>query len=126
MNIEVAFLWHFHQPIYSKPDDHVLPLPWVRLHALKDYLDMLKHVQKFPGIHATFNFTPSLLKQIRDYGSGACTDRQFELFRKDADGLTIEEKNRDPARFFPCQLDDHDRTVSTLLFTAAKKGKEHR
>ncbi|GAJ00110.1 unnamed protein product, partial [marine sediment metagenome] len=41
-NISVAILWHFHQPIYSKPDDPTLPLPWVRLHCLKDYLDMLK------------------------------------------------------------------------------------
>lgn len=91
-NTSVAILWHFHQPIYSKPDDCTLPLPWVRLHCLKDYLDMLKHVQKFPEVHVTFNFTPSLLLQIQDYVSGKCTDKQFLLFRKNAEELMIEEK----------------------------------
>ncbi len=91
-NTSVAFLWHFHKPIYSKPDDCTLPLPWVRLHCLKDYLDMLKHVQKFPDIHLTFNFTPSLLLQIDDYKNNRCTDRQFLLFKKKAEELTVEDK----------------------------------
>lgn len=91
-NTSVAILWHFHQPIYSKPDDNILPLPWVRLHCLKDYLDMLKHVQKFPDIHLTFNFTPSLLLQIDDYKNNRCTDRQFLLFKKKAEDLTVEDK----------------------------------
>ncbi len=91
-NTSVAILWHFHQPIYSKPDDCTLPLPWVRLHCLKDYLDMLKHVQKIPDIHLTFNFTPSLLLQIDDYKNNRCTDRQFLLFKKKAEELTIEDK----------------------------------
>ena len=91
-NISVAILWHFHQPIYSKPTDAILPLPWVRLHCLKDYLDMLKHVQKYPQIQVTFNFTPSLLLQIQDYKSDKYTDRQFLLFKKKAEELTPEEK----------------------------------
>lgn len=91
-NTSVAILWHFHQPIYSKPDDCTLPLPWVRLHCLKDYLDMLKHVQKCPDIRLTFNFTPSLLLQIDDYKNNRCTDRQFLLFKKKAEELTIEDK----------------------------------
>ncbi|KPJ70620.1 hypothetical protein AMJ52_09650 [candidate division TA06 bacterium DG_78] len=91
-NISVAILWHFHQPIYSKPNDTVLPLPWVRLHCIKDYLDMLKHVQKFPDIQVTFNFTPSLLLQIHNYKTGECTDRQFLLFKKKAEELIPEER----------------------------------
>ncbi len=53
---------------------------------------MLKHVQKFPGVQVTFNFTPSLLLQIHDYQTGKCTDQQFLLFKKKAQDLTIEEK----------------------------------
>ncbi len=88
----VAILWHFHQPNYSRPDSNVLSLPWVRLHCLKDYLDMLKNVQKFPDLRVTFNFTPSLLLQIDAYQKGVCQDRQFILFRKKAEQLTLEEK----------------------------------
>ena len=78
-NVAVAFVWHFHQPMYSSPRSATLPLPWVRLHCLKDYLDMLKNAQKVPDLKLTFNFTPSLLMQIRDYASGKITDEQFLL-----------------------------------------------
>jgi len=91
-NVSVAILWHFHQPIYSEPDNCTLLLPWVRLHCIKDYLDMLKHVQNYPEIQVTFNFTPSLLQQIHDYQTGKCTDRQFLLFKKKAEELAPEEK----------------------------------
>ena len=53
---------------------------------------MLKHVQNYPEIQVTFNFTPSLLQQIHDYRTGKCTDRQFLLFKKKAEELTPEEK----------------------------------
>lgn len=98
-NVSLAFLWHFHQPIYSEPENCILPLPWVRLHCIKDYLDMLKHVQKFPDMHVTFNFTPSLLMQIEAYKNGSCTDKQFLLFKKPAEQLSIDEK-RDILRDF--------------------------
>ena len=53
---------------------------------------MLKHVQNYPEIKVTFNFTPSLLQQIHDYQTGKCTDRQFLLFKKKAEQLAPEEK----------------------------------
>ncbi|HEC78908.1 MAG TPA: hypothetical protein ENI34_07175 [candidate division WOR-3 bacterium] len=122
-NTAVAFLWHFHQPIYSKPEDCTLPLPWVRLHCLKDYLDMLKHVQKFPGIEVTFNFSPSLLLQINDYKNDRCTDEQFLLFKKRAEELTIEEKKNILRDFFLANweqmIEVNNRYFSLLL----KRGK---
>lgn len=69
-----------------------MPLPWTRLHAVKDYLDMLVHIQQHPGISCTINFTPVLLRQLRDYRDGVCTDRQFALFEKRAEDLTPEER----------------------------------
>ena len=38
--IRLVFLWHLHQPWYLPIDSERAPLPWVRLHALKDYLDL--------------------------------------------------------------------------------------
>ena len=37
----VAILWHMHQPYYEDlvTGEHILP--WVRLHALKDYYGMV-------------------------------------------------------------------------------------
>ena len=36
----VAFVWHMHQPFYVDGSTGVHVLPWVRLHALKDYWGM--------------------------------------------------------------------------------------
>lgn len=122
-NVSVAILWHFHQPIYSEPDNCTLPLPWVRLHCLKDYLDMLKHVQNYPKVHVTFNFTPSLLLQIHDYQTGKCTDQQFLLFKKKAEELTMEERTDILRDFFLAHwermIEANPRYFSLLL----KRGK---
>jgi alpha-amylase/alpha-mannosidase (GH57 family) len=122
-NIAVAFFWHFHQPIYSKPEDSTLPLPWVRLHCLKDYLDMLKHVQEFPEIHVSFNFTPSLLLQIEGYVSGKATDEQFLLFKKKAEELTEEEKIQILRDFFLANWDKMIGPYPRYLSLLLKRGK---
>ena len=36
----VAFVWHMHQPLYRDALTGRCSLPWVRLHAIKDYLHM--------------------------------------------------------------------------------------
>ena len=100
-----------------------MPLPWVRLHCLKDYLDMLKIVQRYPNIHVTFNFSPSLLLQIQDYQSGRCTDYQFLLFKKNAEDLSLEEKVDILRDFFLANwkemIEPYPRYFSLLL----KRGK---
>jgi alpha-amylase/alpha-mannosidase (GH57 family) len=122
-NISVAFFWHFHQPMYSKPDDPTLPLPWVRLHCLKDYLDMLKHVQEFPEIQASFNFTPSLLMQIRDYVSSSATDEQFLLFKKKAEELNDDEKIQILRDFFLANWENMIGPYPRYLSLLLKRGK---
>jgi alpha-amylase/alpha-mannosidase (GH57 family) len=122
-NISVAFIWHFHQPMYTGPEGKTLPLPWVRLHCLKDYLDMLKNAQKFPEFRLTFNFTPSLLLQIKGYVSGEITDEQFLLFKKKPEELSDEEKIQILRDFFLANWDmmigPYPRYLSLLL----KRGK---
>lgn len=122
-NIAVAFLWHFHQPIYSKPENPTLPLPWVRLHCLKDYLDMLKHVQEHADIHVTFNFTPSLLLQIRDYMSGRTTDEQFLLFKKKVEELNEKEKIQILRDFFLANWEKMIGAYPRYLSLLLKRGK---
>ncbi|HMV20630.1 MAG: glycoside hydrolase [Betaproteobacteria bacterium] len=64
---EVAFLWHMHQPDYRHPESGEFVLPWVLLHAIKDYADMAGHLERHPAIRCTVNFVPVLLDQIEDY-----------------------------------------------------------
>jgi alpha-amylase/alpha-mannosidase (GH57 family) len=65
--LDLVFLWHMHQPDYrdSISGEHVLP--WVYLHAIKDYTDMADHLERHPGVRAVVNFVPVLLDQIEDY-----------------------------------------------------------
>jgi alpha-amylase/alpha-mannosidase (GH57 family) len=65
--LDLVFLWHMHQPDYR---DHVsgeYVLPWVYLHALKDYTDMADHLERHPAVRGVVNFVPVLLDQIEDY-----------------------------------------------------------
>ncbi len=62
----VAFLWHFHQPIYRGADG-AYRLPWVYLHAWKDYGDMAAHLERHPEARVTVNWTPTLIEQLEDY-----------------------------------------------------------
>ena len=90
--LRVAFLWHMHQPGYKDPQTGVYRLPWVRLHALKDYYDMAERLHDYPAIKANFNLVPSLVEQILDYAGGGVVDSHLELSRKNVASLTMSEK----------------------------------
>ncbi len=75
--LDLVFLWHMHQPDYR---DHgaagEFMLPWVYLHAMKDYVDMAAHLERHPQIHCVVNLVPVLLDQIEDYAQQFAS-RQF-------------------------------------------------
>jgi len=90
-NLYLSFIWHNHQPYYKDPDTGKMILPWVRLHATKDYLDMLLLKSKYPNVKATFNMVPSLVRQLEEYCEGK-TDTYLDLTMKPAESLTDGEK----------------------------------
>lgn len=65
--LDLAFLWHMHQPDYRDHASGEFLLPWVYLHAIKDYSDMAFHLEQNPQIRVTVNFVPVLLDQLEDY-----------------------------------------------------------
>ena len=77
--IRVALLWHMHQPYYLDPVTGESVLPWVRLHALKDYWGMVRLVETTPGMRCTFNLVPSLVEQVEAYAAERTWDRQLVL-----------------------------------------------
>ncbi|UCC43893.1 MAG: glycoside hydrolase [Candidatus Zixiibacteriota bacterium] len=89
--IRIAILWHMHQPDYREPDADRLAMPWVRLHAVKDYLDMPLMAARYESVRTTFNLVPSLLDQLQLYLDGG-TDRHLELSRKEAESLEQDER----------------------------------
>jgi alpha-amylase/alpha-mannosidase (GH57 family) len=81
-----------HQPFYKDMVTGEYRLPWVRLHALKDYFGMVKLLDEFPEVHQNFNLVPSLVAQIQDYVSGKAHDPFFDLVSKPAKELTAADR----------------------------------
>ena len=42
--VNLTLCWHMHQPWYRESQEGDYRLPWVYLHALKDYVDMAAHL----------------------------------------------------------------------------------
>lgn len=89
-----------HQPYYCNLLTGACELPWVRLHGLKDYLDMAEIAAKYPKIHLTFNLVPSLLEQLENYTQGTFGDKYLELSYKPAAELSPEDKAFIRDKFF--------------------------
>jgi alpha-amylase/alpha-mannosidase (GH57 family) len=100
---KVAILWHMHQPFYEDlaTGEHIMP--WVRLHALKDYFGMVALLREFPKVRMTFNLVPSLLVQIEAFANASARDRFLELGLKPAAQLTEDERTFVVANFFHAQ-----------------------
>lgn len=95
--LDFVLLWHMHQPDYRDYATGEFTLPWVYLHALKDYSDMAAYLEAHPGMHAVVNFVPILLDQIEDYaeqlGSGNLRDPLLRLLaRENLDDLSAAER----------------------------------
>jgi alpha-amylase/alpha-mannosidase (GH57 family) len=65
--LSIVFYWHMHQPFYRDADTGRYHLPWVYLHAMKDYTDMAEILEQLPEAKAVINYVPSLTAQIEDY-----------------------------------------------------------
>lgn len=103
--LNILFIWHHHQPYY-KTDGKFL-MPWVRMHGIKDYWDMVRILDDYPKIKQTFNFTPSLLEQIQEYlsqrgpsGHEGTTDIAYDLSLKNPEKFTPADKVRALKTFF--------------------------
>jgi alpha-amylase/alpha-mannosidase (GH57 family) len=84
----VALLWHMHQPYYQDLVTREHILPWVRLHALKDYYGMVALLREFPDVRVTFNLVPSLLVQLEEFAAGRARDPYLDLGLKPATELS--------------------------------------
>src|SRR4029434_1580916 len=89
--ISLAFLWHLHQPQYRLREQSVCPLPWVRLHGIRSYYDMVRVLDEFPEIRTTINLVPCILEQIRAYDEGG-SDLSLEMPRVPAEELDDSQK----------------------------------
>src|SRR3954468_20538148 len=110
---DVALRWHMHQPYYEDLATHEHILPWVRLHALKDYYGMVALLREFPGVRMTFNLVPSLLVQLEAFAADRARDRFLELSLRPAAALGEADVDFILENFFHAQqrhmIDAHPR-----------------
>ena len=81
-----------HQPYYKDLVTGKYRLPWVRLHALKDYYGMVKLLDEFPGLHQTFNLVPSLITQLQEYVTGTAQDPFLQVAAMPAPEMDLSER----------------------------------
>lgn len=103
--LNIAFIWHMHQPLYKDNLSKTYLMPWVRLHAIKDYLDMAVLLEKFPNISQTFNFVPSLIEQLEDYANRDAEDLYLRLSSIPVENLSLVQKGKILELFFDLNWD---------------------
>ena len=84
--LNLSFFWHMHQPDY-RGSDGVMKMPWVFLHALKDYYEMPWLLSGYPGLKATFNITAPLIEQLNLYSEPFKNDYFLSLLKSNPSQL---------------------------------------
>ena len=92
--LNVAVIWHMHQPLYRNQLTGQYDLPWVRDHGPEEYLDHPKILAQHPAVNVTFNLVPSLIQQIEDYAYNNAIDNHVELARIDLAIATPEQREQ--------------------------------
>ena len=100
--LNIAFLWHMHQPEYRDPFTGAAAMPWVRLHACSGYNDMIATAYAFSKVGMVINLTPVLLDQLAAYAEGRMSDLYLELTKIPAGELTQPQIQFIIKNFFHC------------------------
>ena len=87
-----------HQPVYEL--DGVFLMPWVRLHAVKDYLDMVNILEKYPRLKLNFDVVPALVDEVIQYAEYGFNDIHSSLTTTPIEELSQSEKEYILNNFF--------------------------
>jgi alpha-amylase/alpha-mannosidase (GH57 family) len=116
--VDLVFLWHMHQPDYRDYASGDFVLPWVYLHAIKDYTDMAYHLEQHPRVKVVVNFVPVLLDQLEDYkqqfATGEIRDPLLRLLARE----NLNEVSSDERKLIidSCFRSDHKQMVAPYPF----------
>ena len=79
--LNLAIVFHQHQPYYKNKLTGMVEMPWVRVHAMTEYVDS-------PGILSgtdtkiTYNLVPSFIEQLLDYSENGVLDVHTDIARR--------------------------------------------
>ncbi|MEQ1484116.1 glycoside hydrolase [Methyloglobulus sp.] len=107
--LKLVLCWHMHQPEYRDLHTGIFKLPWTYLHVIKDYVDMVGHLEAVPDAKAVVNFAPILLEQIEEYAKQVSGYLQDRIAITDPLLAALVDPN------IPADLEDRMRLVKDCL-----------
>ena len=116
--LAIAILWHMHQPDYVDTHTGRSAMPWVRLHALLSYYDMVRVLREVPEARAVFNVVPVLLEQLVAASEGAVADDFLDLALAAPTDLSAADRDLLLNRFFAF---NHGRRFKKLRINYVQK-----
>jgi alpha-amylase/alpha-mannosidase (GH57 family) len=110
-----------HQPDYRNSDG-VMSMPWVFLHAIKDYYEMPWLLSKYKGVKASFNITAPLIEQLNLYSEPLKNDYFLSLWDQHPSSLTQEERE---SLIKTCMSTQYDTMVKPISYFKKLYDKEN-
>ena len=122
--VQLAMMWHLHQPDYA-PGPEVRPLlPWTRLHALRNYGDLIAVLGRHPAVRCTLDLDAVLLERFLAFEDRTAQPDPFlRAARRDPADLTFEERRFVVTAFLDVRRAVLARDLPRLHELAARRGQ---
>ena len=80
--LNLAIVFHQHQPYYKNKLTGMIEMPWVRVHGMTEYVDSPGILSKHPGTKVTYNLVPSFIEQLVEYHRDGSLDVHTDFARR--------------------------------------------
>jgi alpha-amylase/alpha-mannosidase (GH57 family) len=95
--LNLALVFHQHQPYYKNKLTNMIEMPWVRVHAMTEYVDSPGILEQYPDTKLTYNLVPSFIEQLVEYHEDGTADVHTDFARRawpvDGDGMVTGYPN---------------------------------
>ncbi len=123
--INLSILWHLHQPSYFllEPEREYFFFPWVFIHSIREYYDMGKILLEAPSnVKVTFNITPTLWYQIKEYLEKDTSCLWLNIFKKDPSQMEKEDRIFVLRNFFSLNYERQIKPYERFNYLFIKRG----
>ena len=79
--LNLAIIFHQHQPYYKNKLTGMYEMPWVRVHAMTEYVDS-PGILADTGTKVTYNLVPSFIEQLVDYNVNEALDVHTDIAKR--------------------------------------------
>ncbi len=80
--LNLAIIFHQHQPYYKNKLTGMYEMPWVRVHSMAEYVDSPGILERYPETKITYNLVPSFMEQLLDYHRNETLDIHTDIAKR--------------------------------------------